>query len=84
MPGFRDIKADATVYMKGPPTIISHRIQYGIPGDSVRLECSAFSIPTPQKVVWSFHGEDVGSDLDYDVSSCSLTFIINLRDTWLL
>lgn len=68
VPGFPDIGAEATVYMKGPPTIISHRTQYGIPGDNVRLECSAFSIPTPQRVVWSFRGEAVDSDLDYSVS----------------
>lgn len=66
--GFADIGAEATVYMKGPPTIISHRTQFGIPGDNVRLECSAFSIPAPQRVVWSFKGEDIGSDLDYSVS----------------
>lgn len=65
--GFADIGAEATVYMKGPPTIISHRTQFGIPGDNVRLECSAFSIPAPQRVVWSFKGEDIGSDLDYSV-----------------
>ncbi|RZF42205.1 hypothetical protein LSTR_LSTR004354 [Laodelphax striatellus] len=57
--GFPEIGAEATVYLKGPPTIISHRTQFGIPGDNVRLECSAFSIPTPQKVVWSYKGEDV-------------------------
>ncbi|XP_054285221.1 irregular chiasm C-roughest protein-like [Macrosteles quadrilineatus] len=73
VPGFPDIKADATIYMKGPPTIISHRTQYGIPGDTVRLECSAFSIPTPQKVVWNFKGEDVASDLNYSVLEDQLT-----------
>ncbi|XP_046675352.1 irregular chiasm C-roughest protein isoform X2 [Homalodisca vitripennis] len=73
VPGFPDIGAEATVYMKGPPTIISHRTQFGIPGDNVRLECSAFSIPTPQKVVWSFKGEDVGSDQDYSVLEDPLT-----------
>lgn len=68
--GFPEIGAEATVYLKGPPTIISHKTQFGIPGDNVRLECSAFSIPTPQKVVWSFKGEDVGADnhQDYSVS----------------
>ncbi|XP_054285218.1 irregular chiasm C-roughest protein-like isoform X3 [Macrosteles quadrilineatus] len=73
VPGFPDIGAEATIYMKGPPTIISHRTQFGIPGDNVRLECSAFSIPTPQKVVWSFKGEDVGSDQDYSVLEDPLT-----------
>ncbi|XP_075214168.1 irregular chiasm C-roughest protein-like [Lycorma delicatula] len=66
--GFPIIEAEATVYLKGPPTIISHRTQFGIPGDNVRLECSAFSIPTPQKVVWTFKGEDVGDNhQDYSV-----------------
>lgn len=66
--GFPEIGTEATVYLKGPPTIISHRTQFGIPGDNVRLECSAFSIPTPQKVVWSFKGEDVGMDNRQDYS----------------
>lgn len=66
--GFPEIGAEATVYLKGPPTIISHKTQFGIPGDNVRLECSAFSIPTPQKVVWSFKGEDVGADNHQDYS----------------
>uniref|UniRef100_A0A1B6LJR2 Ig-like domain-containing protein n=2 Tax=Graphocephala atropunctata TaxID=36148 RepID=A0A1B6LJR2_9HEMI len=73
VPGFPDIRAEATIYMKGPPTIVSHRTQYGIPGDNIRLECSAFSIPTPQKVVWSFKGEDVGSDLAYSVLEDQIT-----------
>uniref|UniRef100_A0A1B6DD38 Ig-like domain-containing protein n=1 Tax=Clastoptera arizonana TaxID=38151 RepID=A0A1B6DD38_9HEMI len=66
--GFPDIETEATVYLKGPPTIISHRTQFGILGDNVRLECSAFSIPTPQRVVWSFKGEDVGMDNRQDYS----------------
>ncbi|KAG8322367.1 hypothetical protein J6590_024714 [Homalodisca vitripennis] len=73
VPGFPDVRAEATIYMKGPPTIVSHRTQYGIPGDNIRLECSAFSIPTPQKVVWSFKGEDVGSDLAYSVLEDQIT-----------
>ncbi|XP_039280825.1 irregular chiasm C-roughest protein isoform X2 [Nilaparvata lugens] len=66
--GFPEIGAEATVYLKGPPTIISHRTQFGIPGDNVRLECSAFSIPTPQKVVWSFRGDDLGADNHHEYS----------------
>lgn len=68
--GFPEVGAEATVYLKGRPTIISHRTQFGIPGDTARVECSAFSIPPPEKVTWSYRGEEigVGSSDDYSVS----------------
>lgn len=78
--GFPEIGSEANVYLKGPPTIISHRTQFGIPGDNVRLECSAFSIPTPQKVVWTFKGEDVGDNhQDYSVCNLSLLTLIKIK-----
>jgi hypothetical protein len=76
--GFPEVGAEATVYLKGRPTIISHRTQFGIPGDTARVECSAFSIPPPEKVTWSYRGEEigVGSSDDYSVSYIHLYFIL--------
>lgn len=52
----------------GPPSIISHQTQFGIEGDNVRVECTAFSIPAPERVVWTFEGREVGvHDQDYSI-----------------
>lgn len=66
--GFPEIGAEATVYLKGPPTITSHRVQFGIQGDNVRLECLAYSIPKPEHIVWTFRGNEVdANDKDYTI-----------------
>ncbi|XP_057658367.1 irregular chiasm C-roughest protein-like [Diorhabda carinulata] len=68
VPGFLEIGAEATVYLKGPPSIISHKTQFGIEGDNVRVECTAFSIPAPERVVWTFNGREVDiNDQDYSI-----------------
>ncbi|XP_060519888.1 irregular chiasm C-roughest protein [Cylas formicarius] len=68
VPGFPDVGAEAAIYLKGPPSIISHRTQFGIEGDNVRVECTAFSIPAPERVVWTFNGREVDlHDQDYSI-----------------
>ncbi|CAB0007579.1 unnamed protein product [Nesidiocoris tenuis] len=47
--GFPEIGAEATVYLKGKPQIISHRTQFGVPGDNARVECTAYAVPPPTK-----------------------------------
>ena len=66
--GFPEVGAEASVYLKGPPTIISHKTQFGIQGDNVRLECVAFSIPKPEHVTWTYKGNEVDADdKDYTI-----------------
>jgi hypothetical protein len=66
--GFPEVGAEASIYLKGPPTIISHRTQFGIQGDNVRLECVAFSIPKPEHVMWTHKGNEVDADdKDYTI-----------------
>lgn len=68
VPGFPDIGAEATIYLKGPPSIVSHRTQFGIEGDNVRVECTVYSIPPPERVVWTFNGHEVDlHDQDYSI-----------------
>lgn len=70
VPGFADIQAVATVYLKGPPTITSVRRQFGIVGDTARVECVAFSVPRARHVSWTFEGREInpgGMDADYAV-----------------
>ncbi|RZC39155.1 irregular chiasm C-roughest protein, partial [Asbolus verrucosus] len=59
VPGFSEIGTDATIYLKGPPSIVSHRTQFGIEGDNVRVECTIFSIPAPERIIWTFNGREV-------------------------
>ncbi|CAG9816167.1 unnamed protein product [Phaedon cochleariae] len=71
--GFPEIEAEAAIYLKGPPSIVSHRTQFGIEGDNVRVECTAFSIPAPERVVWTFNGHEVDlHDQDYSILEDSL------------
>ncbi|KAJ8978266.1 hypothetical protein NQ317_003050 [Molorchus minor] len=68
VPGFPEVGSEATIYVKGPPQIVSHRTQFGIEGDNVRVECTAFSIPAPERVVWTFNGREVDlHDQDYSI-----------------
>lgn len=56
------------VLFTGPPSIVSHRTQFGIEGDNVRVECTAYSIPAPERVVWTFNGREVDSNgQDYSI-----------------
>lgn len=57
--GFPTISAEATIHLKGPPSIISQRVQFGVEGDTVRLECLAKSIPLPEKITWTHLGREI-------------------------
>lgn len=55
--------------MNGRPAIQKDTVQYGLIGDVVRLECSAYSVPLPEKTSWSFNGQPIDSSHhDYSVS----------------
>ncbi|XP_068624517.1 irregular chiasm C-roughest protein-like [Battus philenor] len=59
--GYQDIETPAMVFVKGPPKILSNKTQYGVEGDSVRIECISFSVPKPDFVIWSFGGNEINS-----------------------
>ncbi|XP_063233739.1 irregular chiasm C-roughest protein isoform X2 [Bacillus rossius redtenbacheri] len=68
VPRFPDARAEATVYLRGPPNITSHGAQLGVQGDGARLECVAASVPRPDRVLWTHRGSEVGTDdKDYTV-----------------
>lgn len=52
--------------MKQAPVIESSRIQYGTKGDTLRLECSAFSVPKARLISWSFMGREINPTADSD------------------
>ncbi|XP_041985814.1 irregular chiasm C-roughest protein-like [Aricia agestis] len=63
---YQDIEAVAVVYVKGPPKIRSNRTQYGVEGDSVRIECISFSVPKPDLVIWTYGGNEINSFHDHE------------------
>lgn len=67
--GFPEIVAFASVFLKGPPSITSPRRQYGIVGDSIRIECTAFSVPKARHVSWTYQGHEIiaNSNSDYTI-----------------
>lgn len=66
--GFPEIGEQATVYLKGPPAITSTKRQFGIPGDTSRIECIAFSIPKARHVSWTYNGMSINSSSDENFS----------------
>lgn len=68
VPGYADITADAYVYLKGAPVITSAHVQYGLMGDTARIECFASSVPRARHVSWTFNGHEISSELGHDYS----------------
>lgn len=70
------IEAEANIYLKGPPSITSTKKQFGIPGETVQIECVAFSIPKAKSIRWSYNGREINSsdDGDYKVIEEITTF----------
>lgn len=84
VPGFPDIGEQATVYLKGPPTIKSSRRQFGTPGETVRVECLAFSIPKARHVSWTFNGRDINSTFEDDFSVQEEPLSFGIKSTLML
>lgn len=75
VPGYADIIDQATVYLKGKPTITSTRRQFGTLGESTQIECVAFSIPKARFVIWSFKGHDISNSSDeFQIQEDALPF----------
>lgn len=73
---FPDIIAEANVYMKGKPVILRQPVQFGVPGDNIKLDCIVYSIPKPERIMWSFNGRELGieSSEEYKVGAENLSF----------
>lgn len=70
VPGYPEIGAEAAVLVKGPPRVLSPHTQWGHAGDNARVECIVSSVPRPDKISWSYNGQEISSyDSDYSVSS---------------
>ncbi|XP_045507832.1 irregular chiasm C-roughest protein-like isoform X1 [Colias croceus] len=65
--GYPEIESEATIFIKGPPKILSNRTQVGIEGEKVSIECEALSVPRPDDVRWYFEGKEINfiQDPDY-------------------
>lgn len=81
------IEAEANIYLKGPPSITSTRKQFGIPGETVQIECVAFSIPKPRHIHWIHNGQIINSSSgsDYtildEITSFGMKSTLVIRDS---
>lgn len=60
------IEAEASIYLKGPPSITSAKKQFGVPGETVQIECAAFSIPKVKHILWSYNGKEINTSENDD------------------
>lgn len=70
------IESTASIYLKGPPSITSSRKQFGVPGETVQIECIAFSTPKVKHIIWSYNGREInsGQDDDYTIVEDATTY----------
>lgn len=68
VPGYPEIKAEAGIYLKQAPQILSPPQQYGVIGDTLRLECYAISVPKARHISWSFKGREINTSGDHEFS----------------
>ncbi|XP_049882134.1 irregular chiasm C-roughest protein-like [Pectinophora gossypiella] len=64
--GYPEIEAEASLFIKGPPKILSNHTQFGSQGDTVNIECAAFAVPRIDSILWTFDGRDIDSLHDQD------------------
>lgn len=84
VPGFPTIQADASIFLKGPPSITSTRRQFGIIGDNARLECVAFSVPKARHVSWTFNGREINTSVDQDYAILEEPLPEGIRSTLII
>ncbi|XP_066937916.1 irregular chiasm C-roughest protein-like [Macrobrachium rosenbergii] len=66
--GFSELQGRVRVLVKGPPQIVSSGEQQGRMGDTVSLECTTVSIPTPLRITWTYRGREIDlGDPRYEV-----------------
>lgn len=57
--GFPSVEGRQRVLVKGPPLIVSAEEQEGRMGDTVTLECSTVSVPSPIRITWTYNGREI-------------------------
>ncbi|XP_034837561.1 irregular chiasm C-roughest protein-like isoform X2 [Maniola hyperantus] len=67
--GYPEIESEATIFIKGPPKILSNRTQTGSEGDRVSVECEALSVPRPDDIRWFFEGREISAIHDPDYAT---------------
>ncbi|KAI4493872.1 hypothetical protein M0804_002048 [Polistes exclamans] len=64
VPNFPLLTGFANIYIRGPPSIVSQRIQFVPDEGVVKVKCIAISVPKPESVVWSFDGRELNFSLN--------------------
>ncbi|XP_022828505.1 irregular chiasm C-roughest protein-like isoform X2 [Spodoptera litura] len=71
--GYPEIESEATIFIKSAPNILSNRTQFGMEGESVRIECAARSVPKPDDIRWYFEGREISVIQDPDYATLEET-----------
>ncbi|CAL4077426.1 unnamed protein product, partial [Meganyctiphanes norvegica] len=65
---FPDLQGRVRVLVKGPPLIVSSAVQQGRMGDTVTIDCSTVSIPSPIRITWTYKAREIDlNDPRYEV-----------------
>lgn len=84
VPGYAEIKAEAGIYMKQAPQILSPSQQYGVIGDTLRLECYAISVPKARHISWSFKGREINTSGDHEFSILEEPTLQGIKSTLII
>lgn len=75
------IEAEASIYLKGAPSITSSKKQFGQPGETVQIECAAFSIPKVKHILWSHDGREINTSENDDYTIIEDTTRYGVKST---
>lgn len=75
------IEAEASIYLKGAPSITSSKKQFGQPGETVEIECAAFSIPKVKHILWSHDGQEIKTSENDDYTIIEDTTSYGVKST---
>ncbi|RWS31641.1 irregular chiasm C-roughest protein-like protein [Leptotrombidium deliense] len=62
--GFPEIWTSTLVFIKGPPRVKSSPFQFGVEGETVKLECVVHFIPPARNITWFRNTQNVKSDIN--------------------
>lgn len=75
------IESEASIYLKGPPSITSPKKQFGVPGETIQIECTAFSIPKVRSIHWSHNGQEINTSENDDFTIIEDVTNVGIKST---
>uniref|UniRef100_T1IW82 Ig-like domain-containing protein n=1 Tax=Strigamia maritima TaxID=126957 RepID=T1IW82_STRMM len=60
--GFPPIVGQYRILVKGPPQLVAVRDQFGLQDETVKITCSAISVPQPTRVLWTHNDREIDAE----------------------